>query len=115
MARTGVQLPGQVGAKPNFETAMTDCGGCIISASQHGYPSPAIIQSCKDWQTTLFYVKSPDDDPDLLNLPEFKLEPPLEKYQWSVKYGVGDCNVDAQVARIAQLFRDGLQSYDHVA
>ena len=51
----------------------------------------------------------------MLNLAEFKLDRPLEKYQWSCKVGVGDCDVDSQVARVAKLFADGLQPYDLVA
>ena len=58
MARTGNLLPNPEGEdKPQVhETAMTDCGGCILYSSKQGYESPAIIQSCKDWQTTFFYV-----------------------------------------------------------
>src|ERR1041385_645315 len=82
---------------------MTDCGGCILYSSKQGYESPAIIQSVKDWHTTFFYVRSPDKGPDLINLPEFQLAPPVEKCQWSTKLGVGDCDIDSQVARIAQL------------
>ena len=62
-----------------------------------------------------FYVRSPDNGPDLLNLPELQLAPPIEKYQWSCKLGVGDCDIDAQVARVAQLVKDGLKPYDLVS
>ena len=60
MARTGNMLSNPEGEDkpPIYETAMTDC---------------------KDWRTTFFYVRSPDADPDLINLPEFQLAPPIEK------------------------------------
>ena len=101
--------------KTTFETVMTKCGSCIVSGSKHGYKSPDIIQSCKDWQTSFFYVRSPDKGPDMLNLPEFKLDRPLEKYQWFCKIGVGDQDVDSQVARVAKLFEEGPEPYDLVA
>ena len=107
-------FPNADGGEPIHETAMTDCGSCLVSSGKHGYKSPEIIQSCKNWQTTFFYVKSSDNGPDLLNLPEFTLARPTEKYQWSCKYGVGDCDIDAQVARVAQLEKDGLQPIDLV-
>ena len=94
---------------------MTECGSCIVSGSKHEYKSPDIIQSCKDWQTSFFYVKSPDKGPDMLNLPEFKRDRTLKKYQWSCKIGVRDCDVDSQVARVAKIFADGLEPYDLVA
>jgi hypothetical protein len=114
-ARTGVKTVHSDTGKTSFETVMTDCGSCIVSGSKHGYKSPDIIQSCKDWQTSFFYVRSPDNGPDMLNLPEFRLDRPLEKYQWACKIGVGDQDVDSQVARVAKLFADGLQPYDLVA
>src|SRR3954466_9093869 len=62
-----------------------------------------------------FYVKPPDNGPDLLNLPEFSLARPTEKHQWSCKYGFGDCDIDAQVARVAQLEQEGLLPTDLLA
>src|SRR4051812_3357357 len=103
-ARTGAVVPSATeGCNPTYVTNMTDCGSCLVAAGKHKYKGPEIVQSCKNWQTTFFYVKSPDQGPDLLNLPEFTLARPIEKYQWSVKYGVSDCDVDNQVARIARL------------
>jgi hypothetical protein len=94
---------------------MTDCGSCLAAAGKSKYPSPDIVQSCKNWQTSFFYVKSPDQGPDLLNLPEFSLARPVEKHQWALKHGAGDCDVDAQATRVTQLEREGLLATDLVA
>jgi hypothetical protein len=115
-ARTGAVVPAATeGGEPKYPTDMTDCGSCLVAAGKPRYKSPEIVQSCKNWQTSFFYVKSPDQGPDLLNLPEFSLARPTEKYQWSLKCGVEDCDVDAQVARIAQLEQEGLLPTDLVA
>src|SRR4051812_11384372 len=114
-AQTGASTTHPHTGKVLYETVMTDCGSCIATGSKHGYKSPDIIQSCKDWQTSFFYVRSPDNGPDMLNLPEFSLDRPLEKYQWDCKIGVGDQDIDSQAARVAKLFADGMQPYDLVA
>src|SRR3954463_11250922 len=108
-------IPHSDAGAPTHETTMTDCGSCLVASGTHGYKSPSIIQSCKNWQMTFFYVKSPDQGPDLLNLPEFTLSRPIEKYQWYEKYGVGDCDVDSQVARVAQMEQQGLLPTDLAA
>ena len=64
-------------------TDMTDCGTCLVACANHKYKGPEIVQSCKNWQTTFFYVKSPDNGPDLFKLSEFSLARPIEKHQWS--------------------------------
>ena len=107
--------PASEGGDPIHVTDMTDCGSCLVTGAKHKYKGPEIVQSCKNWQTTFFYVKSPDNGPDLLNLPEFSLARPIEKHQWSCKYGVGDCDIDAQVTRVAQLEQEGLLPTDLLA
>src|SRR3954468_1343225 len=80
-ARTGAVVPSATeGGNPTYVTDMTDCGSCLVTADKHKCKSPEIVQSCKNCQTTFFYVKSPDQGPDLLNLPEFTLAPPIEKH-----------------------------------
>jgi hypothetical protein len=41
-----------------------------------------LLESCKKWQKSLFYVKN-TTDVDLLNLPPFVDEPPLAMKNWS--------------------------------
>src|SRR3954463_8684474 len=115
-ARTGEMVPPATeGGNPTFPKDMTDCGSCLVAAGKNKCKTPEIVQSCKNWQTTFFYVKSPDQGPDLLNLPEFTIARPIEKYQWSEKLGAGDCDVDSQVAKVAQLEQQGLLPTDLAA
>src|SRR4051812_9752573 len=115
-ARTGnVIPPASEGGESTFETDMTDCGSCLVAGGKHKYKGPETVQSCKNWQATFFYVKSPDNGPGLLNLPEFTLERSIEKPHWACKYGIGDCDIDAQVQRVAELERAGLLPTDLVA
>src|SRR3954462_9134054 len=73
-ARTGTVVPSATeGGAPTFATDMIDYGSCIVAAGKQKYKGSEIVQSCKNWQTTFFYVKSPDQGPDLLNLPKFTL------------------------------------------
>ena len=53
-----------------------------------------------------FYVSNPpDEDRDLLNLPEFSLPPPTQ-HNWSEMPGESDTDIDHQVARIAEMMKD---------
>src|SRR3954464_12352733 len=114
--RTGAVVPSATeGGNPTYVTDMTDCGSCLVVAGKHKYKSLEIVQSCKNWQTTFFYVKSPDQGPDLLNLPEFTLARPIEKHQWTCKHGLGECDIDAQEKRVAELERGGQLPTDLVA
>ena len=62
-----------------------------------------------------FYVSTPpDEDRDLLNLPEFSLPPPTQ-HNWSEKPGETDTDVDHQMERIAELMGEGLTAADLVA
>src|SRR4051812_42600639 len=116
MARTGEMVPAAIeGGKPTYPKDMTDCGSCLVAAGKNKCKMPEIVQSCKNWQTTFFYVKSPDQGPDLVNLPEFSTARPTDKFQWSEKRGAGDCDVDSQVARVARLEQQGLLPTDLAA
>src|SRR3954465_3125520 len=115
-AWTGKTIPpASEGGQSSHEKDMTDCGSCLVAGAKNKYKGPEPVQSCKNWQTTFFYVISPDKGPDLLNLPKFSLERPIEKHQWACKYGVGDCDIDAQEKRVAELERGGLLPTDLVA
>ena len=124
MAGNGIMIPNPKAGGPSAkadepphveEKVMTDCGGCIIYPNRTAYPTPKPIQSCKEWQTTFFYVKSPANGPDCHNLPEFELPPPTAKYQWATKVGAGDVDLDEQVKRMEKLVSDGLRAADLVA
>ena len=62
-----------------------------------------------------FYISNPpDEDRDLLNLPEFSLPPPSQ-HNWSEKPGDDDTDLDQQMERIAELMGEGLVAADLVA
>ena len=66
-------------SKKQVETkVMAECGAAVIYLRRAGlYPHPPPPQSIKDWQMGFFYVSNPpDEDRDLMNLPELSLPPP---------------------------------------
>ena len=94
---------------------MAECGAAVIYVRQaDSYPHPTPPQSIKDWQMGFSYVSNPpDEDRDLMNLPEFSL-PPSSQHNWSEKPGEGDTDIDHQMARIAELMDEGLVATDLV-
>jgi hypothetical protein len=62
---------------------MTLCGAAtIMSRKGSNFPKVELLESCKKWQKSFFYVKNTTDD-DLLNLPPFVDEPPLAMKNWT--------------------------------
>ena len=62
------------------EKVMVKCGAATIyTNAKTGYPNPKPLQSVKKWQRTFFYVRTPDNEADCHNLPEFALDPPHQK------------------------------------
>jgi hypothetical protein len=95
---------------------IAECGGAVVYVRRAGsYPHPTPPQSIKDWQMGFFYVSTPpNEDRDLLNLPEFSLPPPTQ-HNWLERPGETDTDVDRQMARIAELMDEGLIAADLVA
>src|SRR3954470_22468026 len=95
---------------------MAECGAAVIYVRRaDSYAHPTHPQSIKDWSMGFFYVSNPpDDDRDLMNLPEFSLPPP-SKHNWSKKLGESDTDIYHQLARIAELMDQGLAAADLVA
>jgi hypothetical protein len=57
---------------------MTQCGACHHNVPEgFGFPKIELLESCKKWQKSFFYVKN-TTDVDLLNLPLYVDEPPYE-------------------------------------
>ena len=103
--------------KRQVETkVMAECGAAVVYVRRaDSYPHPTPPQSIKDWQMGFFYVSNPpDEDRDLMNLPEFSLPPPSQ-HNWSEKPGEGDTDIDHQMARIAELMDEGLVAANLVA
>jgi hypothetical protein len=53
-----------------------------MSRKGSDFPKIELLESCKKWQKSFFYVKN-TTDVDLLNLPPFVDEPPLEMKNWT--------------------------------
>ena len=64
---------------PNKEEVvkdMTACGAASITPRRQSiFPRITGLESCRKWQRSFFYVKSPEEQ-DVLNLPEFNITPP---------------------------------------
>jgi hypothetical protein len=65
-------------AQEKKDRPMTQCSvATIMSQKGSDFPKIELLQSCKKWQKSFFCVKN-TTDVDLLNLPPFVDEPPLE-------------------------------------
>jgi hypothetical protein len=65
-------------AQEKKDHPMTQCGAAtIMSQKGSDFPKVELLESCKKWQKSFFYVKN-TTDVDMLNLPPFVDEPPLE-------------------------------------
>jgi hypothetical protein len=70
-------------AQEKKDRPMTQCGAAtIISRKGSDFPKIELLESCKKWQKSFFYVKN-TTDVDLLNLPPYMDEPPLEMKNWT--------------------------------
>jgi hypothetical protein len=70
-------------AQEKKDRPMTLCGAAtIMSRKGSDFPKVELLESCKKWQKSFFYVKN-TTDVDLLNLPPFVDEPPLAMKNWT--------------------------------
>jgi hypothetical protein len=70
-------------AQEKKDRPMTQCGAAtIMSQKGSDFPKVELLESCKKWQKSFFYVKNTTDD-DLLNLPPYVVEPPLAMKKWT--------------------------------
>jgi hypothetical protein len=70
-------------AKEKKERPMTQCGAAtIMSQKGSDFPKIELLESCKKWQKTFFYVKN-TTAVDLINLPEYVDVPPTEMKNWT--------------------------------
>jgi hypothetical protein len=70
-------------AQEKKDRPMTQCGvATIMSWKGSDFPKIELLESYKKWQKSFFYVKN-TTDVDLLNLPPFVDEPPLEMKNWT--------------------------------
>jgi hypothetical protein len=94
---------------------MTQCGAAtIMSQKGSDFPKIELLESCKKWRKSFFYVKN-TTDADLLNLLPYVDEPSFEMKNWTynLKNTVGPVNA---LHRIKGELRDaGLMPQDIVA
>jgi hypothetical protein len=63
-------------AQEKKDRPMTQCGmATIMSRKGSDFPKIELLELCKKWQKSFFYVKNTTDE-DLLNLPPYVDEPP---------------------------------------
>ena len=90
---------------------MVECGATsIYTNAKTGYPNPKPLQSVKKWQRTFFYVRTPDNEDDCHNLPEFMLDLPNAKTNWGIKVVHGDTDLDRMASRVRELHEEGLEA-----
>jgi hypothetical protein len=86
----------------------------IMSQKGSDFPKVELLESCKKWQKSFFYVKNTTDD-DLLNLPPFVDEPPLAMKNWSYNPKNSVMLVNALHQVKGELWDAGLTPQDLVA
>jgi hypothetical protein len=70
-------------AQEKKDRPMTQCGAAtIMSRKGSDFPKIELLESCKKWQKSFFYVKN-TTNADLLNLPPYVDEPPFEMKNWT--------------------------------
>jgi hypothetical protein len=94
---------------------MTQCGAAtIMSQKGSDFPKIELLESYKKWQKSFFYVKN-TTVVDLLNLPPYVDEPPIEMKNWTYnpKNMVGPVNSLHRVK--GELRNAGLTPQDNIA
>jgi hypothetical protein len=102
-------------AQEKKDRPMTQCGAAtIISRKGSDFPKIELLESCKKWQKSFFYVKN-TTDVDLLNLPPYADEPPhgMKNWTYNPKNMVGPVNALHRVK--GELWDAGLMPQDIVA
>jgi hypothetical protein len=101
--------------KEKKDRPMTRCGAAtIMSRKGSDFPKIELLESCKKWQKSFFYVKN-TTAVDLLNLPPYVDEPPVAMKNWTYnpKNTVGPVNA---LHRVKDELRDaGLTPQDIIA
>jgi hypothetical protein len=102
-------------AQEKKDRPMTLCGAAtIMSRKGSDFPKVELLESCKKWQKSFFYVKNTTDT-DLLNLPPFVDEPPLAMKNWTYHPKTSVVPVNALDRVKGDLRNEGLTPQDLVA
>lgn len=91
---------------------MTLCGAATIMPRKRSiFPRIGVLDSCRKWQRTFFYVKN-TTDVDRINLPAFKIDPPIEQHDWDYHPKVRSTEICMVHQCIEDFIKDGLTSDD---
>ena len=91
---------------------MTPCGAATIIPRRGSiFPRIQGLESCRKWQRTFFYVKSPDNA-DYLNLPLFNIATPTEQFNWSLNPKEMNLEINQIHKIVEELVGAGLTSDD---
>jgi hypothetical protein len=102
-------------AKEKKDQPMTQCGAAtIMSRKGSDFPKIELLESCKKWQKTFFYMKN-TTEVDLINLPENVDVLPNEMKNWTYnpRSTVGAVNAPHRV--MGELCKAGLTPEDIIA
>jgi hypothetical protein len=102
-------------AQEKKDCPMTLCGAAtIMSQKGSGFPKVELLESCKKWQKSFFYIRN-TTDVDLLNLPPFVDVPPLAMKNWTYNPKSSVTAVNALDRVKVDLWDAGLTPQDLVA
>jgi hypothetical protein len=102
-------------AKEKKDRPMTQCGAAtIMSRKGSDFPKIELLESCKKWQKTFFYMKN-TTEVDLINLPEYVDVPPneMKNRTYNPRSTVGAVNALHRV--MGELYSAGLTLEDIIA
>jgi hypothetical protein len=99
-------------AKEKKDCPMTQCGAAtIMSRKGAEFPKIELLESCKKWQKTFFYVKN-TTTVDLINLPPYVDVPPHEMKNWTYNHRGSVSTINALHRVMGELCDAGLTSED---
>jgi hypothetical protein len=102
-------------AKEKKDRPMTQCGAAIIMSRKGSeFPKIELLESCKKWQKTFFYVKN-TTTVDLINLPPYVDVPPHEMKNWTYNPKNAVSIINALHRVMGELSSAGLRSENIIA
>jgi hypothetical protein len=120
LRKQSAQEPREKGAPPETTKEkkycpMTQCGAAtIMSRKGSDFPKIELLESCKKWQKTFFYVKN-TTKVDLINLPPYVDEPPHAMKNWTFNPENVVSIVNALHRVMGELSSAGLRPEDIIA
>lgn len=92
---------------------MTPCGAATILPRRGSiFPRILVLDSCRKWQRTFFYVKNTNAKVDKINLPPFKLGAPTEQFNWHLNPRDKNPEVNEIDEYVGRLTEEGMTADD---